>query len=466
MVLSLMQYWVNRKGGIMRYILTILLFFPCFLFSDLTIDWNTWLVDLPIPSGLYNGSCITFCEENADLDIPAAVYYLVYDPTSQSNKFYKYQISPYVHGWIPLEPLPGPSMVGAGTDIAVAYHYGNGYPIGIYAIKANNTSEFWGFDFRFNSWGQSSEGIPNPHGASQPFYGSRFIDGGFNENGNHRCFFLRGNNSSEFWMLQEVRGTGVDAVPPKWIQLQDIPSEVTEGTGLTYVPDEEAVYALPCMGIDDFWRYDIAKNSWAVVDQYPANHGAGLSIEAYSSEPLILAFDGYQTDDHDCRGYWTDKIDWELTDHPPNIDDINPGSDMTYGFYSDGLPALYAIFGGGQSEFYWGRVIVIEELENKLKFGGKTTSNSNNINSNGLKNNISTKSLKYPTVVTFKSGAKFSILKEIQELSIYDNLGNRVETLCCDSKQEVFWKPLRPGVFFLHTKTSNNIIKGKLVVLP
>jgi len=162
-------------------------------------------------------------------------------------------------GWILKEPLPTsiayPSRkVKAGGWLAVDQDL-------IYAARGNDTRDFYRYDM--SGWTQ----LPDwPDGAEgrRPKKGSRGC-----ADGQGHIYATKGHNTPGFWMYGPGSGT--------WQQLADVPLGPTAGCpyahkvkcGTDIVYAEGAVYLLKGYR-NQFWRYDVAGNSWSQCDDVPA----------------------------------------------------------------------------------------------------------------------------------------------------------------------------------------------------
>jgi len=76
--------------------------------------------------------------------------------------------------------------------------------------------------------------------------GSMCLEGGY-------IYALRGDGSTDFWRYDIATNT--------WSAMASTPDNVNGGGALVY--DGTAIYALRGSDTKDFWRYDIATNTWA-----------------------------------------------------------------------------------------------------------------------------------------------------------------------------------------------------------
>jgi hypothetical protein len=348
-----------------------------------------------------------------------------------------------------------------GADIAVQYD-NLGYPTGVYAMKGNFNMEVWWYDLNQNYWcPQPIAILPNV-----PYWGSRFVYGGtFTDPQGYiraRYYFLVVNGTQEFWVWCPVvrrHGSGINDIypPPYWERKQDIPDIANGGAALTYaqcnnVTGRRAMYAFDRGDHTNcFWRYTIATNTWELMAQW-TSVGGGASLQSYHFPPndnLLIAFRGYLNDA--CQGYWTNQNNWvSATD--PGVPTIDVGADMTFGKYADGGDAVYAIFGGGQTTFEYGKVTGANEP------GGEQTTITTPLDKNEF--TIT------PNFANIRTEVRFLIPAGVEEISIYNNSGVRVKSFKCKNRTEFCWQPMTSGVFFALAETKDKILKGKLVVTP
>ncbi|MEO0050322.1 MAG: hypothetical protein ABIK42_04190, partial [candidate division WOR-3 bacterium] len=258
-----------------------------------------WVERHPIPRYVKDGGWLTYNSDNG----------LIYAARGyKSGDFYCYD--PSANEWTRLNswPLGGegrlPYRGSAGC-------YGGGY---IWAVKGNNTRGFWRYSVTHNTW-QQLESIPRGNSGRNPKGGTDVVYVVLNDTGyvyllkGYKQDFMRYNTISGRW---QQLPNAPDGVKPKWdrgswlvydgvntlyahkakyhelwtfdlttgqwdtIPLQGMPfiSGITgrskkskDGGSAAYY--NGFIYALKGGNTCQFWRYDIANNSWIELDPMP-----------------------------------------------------------------------------------------------------------------------------------------------------------------------------------------------------
>jgi len=110
-------------------------------------------------------------------------------------------------------------------------------------------------------------------------------------------FALKGNNTCEFY--------GFDVAADNWLTLESMPfaperaKRVKKGAALAYSSYDTAVYALKGNGTFEFWRYDVVRDSWGQLRDVPAGTsnkkvkgGASLAFHHSSTGDFLYALKG------------------------------------------------------------------------------------------------------------------------------------------------------------------------------
>lgn len=266
---------------------------------------DRWVEGEPIPGLVKEGGWLTYNSDNG----------LIYAARGyKSGDFYCYD--PSANEWTRLNswPLGGegrlPYRGSAGC-------YGGGY---IWAVKGNNTRGFWRYSVTHNTW-QQLESIPRGNSGRNPKGGTDVVYVVLNDTGyvyllkGYKQDFMRYNTISGRW---QQLPNAPDGVKPKWdrgswlvydgvntlyahkakyhelwtfdlttgqwdtIPLQGMPfiSGITgrskkskDGGSAAYY--NGFIYALKGGNTCQFWRYDIANNSWIELDPMPEFGSSG-----------------------------------------------------------------------------------------------------------------------------------------------------------------------------------------------
>lgn len=165
--------------------------------------------------------------------------------------------------------------------------------------------------------------------------------GGLASDGSY-LYAVRGATTTDFW-LYDIRDE-IDLVDDSWTPLADTIATVEEGGALVYGEDGGTgyIYALRGGDTNDFWRYDIAGNSWGAMDNTPAAASYGGAL-AWDGSNLIYGLRGASTTD-----FWQYSISgdsWTPRAATPSA--VREGGALVY---TSGDP--YA-FGGNGTTTFW-----------------------------------------------------------------------------------------------------------------
>ncbi|MEO0081849.1 MAG: S8 family serine peptidase [candidate division WOR-3 bacterium] len=243
---------------------------------------------------------------------------------------------------IPLGPKK--RRVKAGGALAVAR---NRF---IYALKGNNTNEFYVYDIRNNKW-TFADSVPCPAeknvkaGAALACDGERYV------------YLLKGNKTKEFWRFDTERGDTI------WKRLPDVPGEkgIKAGSGLAYLRSKgtERVYCLKGK-TREWYAFDCKTGHW-LTDLESAPGGArGKAFKRGSclaaGQDAVFALKGMSRN-HDRQTefycYLPHTGKWVILDSLPATIPVS-GS-----YPKDGAALacdqennrVYALYGGGSSLF-------------------------------------------------------------------------------------------------------------------
>ncbi len=256
-----------------------------------------------------------------------------------------------VNAWEQLAPAPaGPRDREVKDGGALAYI--PGAQPGVYAFKGNNTTEFYRYDVLTDTWSVME---------SMPAFGTsgrkkRIKRGACLEpdTSGHYIYALKGNNSLEFW-----RFTLPDS---GWTIMPDYPlgakgRKVKGGTGLEYVPSQHRFYSCKGGNTYEFYSYDIATGAWEAKSNIPlgprgkkAKYG---SCMAYDGDNTIyfLKGGGYEFYSYSVSSdSWTARADLRDSETSSRRRKIKKGADLAY---DPIFERVYATKGRKSVEFWY-----------------------------------------------------------------------------------------------------------------
>lgn len=218
----------------------------------------------------------------------------------------------------------------------------------IYALKGGNTLEFWSYDTASNTWTQlqdvplGNRKIKNGSGLAYSFK-SGVIDSSF-------VYCLKGSKTTEFYAYW-IEGA-------RWLTKPSVPLGLNNKAmkkGSCIVSDGNFVYALKGE-YNEFYAYDISKDSWYTKSPMPiqtifsrkrAKDGAAMT---YAGGSTIYAFKGNNT--FEFFAYYTPEDQWENKDPipaGPSEKRVRAGGSLAYAS-SNGK--VYALKGANTLELW------------------------------------------------------------------------------------------------------------------
>jgi hypothetical protein len=189
-----------------------------------------------------------------------------------------------VVGWIPCQSMPigdKSKRVKDGGSLAYNVENDSGY---VYAFKGNNRCEFYKYVNEVAGW-ETRESIP---AIGSSLKKKTVKKGGRLAQGNGMIYAIKGNNSLEFWEYEP-------GLVGRWTQKRDVPlgaRNLKEGTGLSGVKigDTTYIYLLKGSGTQEFYRYNTASDNWQSMASAPA----GASGRMFKNGSCIT-YDGANT---------------------------------------------------------------------------------------------------------------------------------------------------------------------------
>jgi uncharacterized delta-60 repeat protein len=251
-----------------------------------------------------------------------------------------------VSAWEQLANLPpGPRGKGVKDGGALAFAQDSL----IFAFKGNNTTEFYVFNTARQDW-LIRESIPaiGRSGSKKRVKGGAALAADTTGN----LYAVKGNNTFDFWRYSIASN--------RWEQITDFPAGtrgVKGGAGMVYVPARHAIYALRGGNTSDFYSYNIARDSWAVKRSVPPGDRNkrikdGTAITTDGDSTIYLLKGG-------TYEFWVYRIDRDTWLHRSDIPDsrVNPKRrKMKKGgalAYDPEFGRVYAMKGGKATEFWF-----------------------------------------------------------------------------------------------------------------
>lgn len=422
--------------------------------ETLDVGWNQ-LASIPLGTGskpkpVKGGGALAFVPPN-----------LIYAfKGNNTNEFYCYDI--IEDNWTEQETIPMYGRNGKKKRIkdGGSLCYDHGYYI--YAIKGNNTPEFWRFNIETDSWTELKE---VPFGTSskprKPKKGSciAFVPQSPVEN---YIYLLKANNTFEFyayWIEQD-----------SWIAKPDAPLGLSEkkfknGSCITFDPDNNYIWVLKGKK-NELFVYDITNDIWiegkpnlpligpTTGKKKKAKDGASMAYNTATQK--IYALKGGNTNE-----FWY-HTPGEDTWHP--LDDVPSGTKrVKHGgalVYANGH--IYALRGNKTTDFFiynFGSGIGIEEKEEPKFYRSMQ----------GISMQI------YPNPFSEKTKIEYSINGSIDKKSpitikLY-NAAGRMERLLVNDllpsgtyTLDLNLHNIPKGVYFIQLKALNRKLTKKVVI--
>ena len=295
----------------------------------------------------------------------------------------------------------------AMADAPAAVNYG-GYVISgpegfLYASQGNNTSTFWKYDIDQNSWEAVSSAPKNfYYGASLSFDGTRYVyaipgnDDAFyrydtqnnswmsmanidfgnpntadgqrtyigsdsNYDGRNNIYVIQGNYYPYLAKYSIADDPEYGETANTWTPLTNAPTGVYEGGSITYDTENEVLYAVRGNWRKNFFKYDVASDSWTELPDTPSTFAYGASLSYHNG--YIYATRGANSSNF--YRFNIEKNSWEI----PQAGFFGPstvGGGSYLGYYygsflaNNGDNGFYVIRG------YYDNVFGFYDIENGL----------------------------------------------------------------------------------------------------
>lgn len=219
----------------------------------------------------------------------------------------------------------------------------------LYALKGNNTQDFYDYDIGTNQWNNR---------CLIPFFTTettiirkRVKAGASIVYADNLIYALKGNNTREFWAY--------DPIIDNWICKKPVPSlkGIKDGSGLAY--HNGHIYCLLGKSKSfEFLCYNVNQDTWATLDSAPEgrNHqhfNSGSCIVYGGNSKIYALKGGARYNEFYCYDINTNS--WQAKDSLPYFHpQIREKNKVRYGgaMVYDGQNTIYAIKGGGKNEFW------------------------------------------------------------------------------------------------------------------
>lgn len=219
-------------------------------------------------------------------------------------------------------------------------------PPRIFALKGYKTYEFFSYDPVADAWDQLADLPPGPSG--KPVKKSSAIC----SDGERYLYCIKGNRTYEFWRYDAESGT--------WDQLADVPGgKLKYGTGLAYVRGADSIsgwiYCLKASKTLEFYRFDVGTGTWHQLANAPLEPSGrdfrkGSAITVHDDGTLYVLKGKY----NDFYRYSVAKDSWAAltpmpgTGHDGRRSRPKDGADLA----ADGQSLVYAMPGGNRDYFF------------------------------------------------------------------------------------------------------------------
>jgi len=252
--------------------------------SSLNIAFNAWAMPHPVDN--YNECCSTALAWDAN---PA---------NDRATDSFRIGGVPTSYGWIRKTDIPVGARNKAVKDggcLAALADSGRRSAVSdfIYALKGNNTCEFYQYNTSVNTW-IARESIPaiGSSGKKKAVKKGAALAGA-----QDAVFAVKGNGTLEFWNYIPAH------IPYPWVQLTDVPAgarTVKQGAGAATVKvgDTTYLYFLKGSSTTEFYRYNAQAGIWqsravAPVGTSGKTYKAGSSLACDERDTLYALKGSY-----------------------------------------------------------------------------------------------------------------------------------------------------------------------------
>jgi hypothetical protein len=264
---------------------------------------------------------------------------------NNTNEFYRYR--PSTDSWQALESIPYAAEKRKRVKKGSALSFDR-FDTLTFALKGNNTLEFWRYDAIRDSWTRRSD---VPYGTSTKLKrvkggsGLAFIHGSTD---NDYVYALKGSKTSEFWRYHVQGDT--------WQAMRDVPlgtSGKGMGDGSCLVNAGGTLYALKG-SYNELYSYDVGDDTWYVEEPLPIESRLNDTRKKAKYGTAMCHNGGviYALKGGTCQfwGYFTDARTWQELDSMPRLPSGKPVKGG--GALAFGAGTVWALKGNKTFEFW------------------------------------------------------------------------------------------------------------------
>ncbi len=389
---------------------------------------------------------------------------------NNTREFYVYNAGSDL--WTTKDTLPYAMLLGrvqrkkVNKGGALAYN-DDASPDMLYATKGNNTLEFWAYDVSADTWYRKQD-VPFltvPIKKVKGGAGLAYI----NRSSTQYVFLLKGNKTLEFYAFH-CQG---DSWRKSFATAPHGPNTKAFGDGSCLVADDgnNIVYALKGGAkYNEFYRYSVSLNNWLELESLPQrdqqlNKKVKIKDGAamcYDGDSLIYAFKGGNS-----QSFWIYNINqnkWTEKDTIPRAG----SSKKVYGggalvYYND---KVYALKGNRTNEFW------CYEPQYSVYNNSVTNSTTNIAQQTETPTPIRKSQFSIePNPLKLDSKILLNLSQDSRvKIRMYNGIGQVVTTITDQEYQSGNYSlpinsdNLKSGIYFLKTEINNNIYTNKIII--
>ncbi len=269
------------------------------------------------------------------------------NPTNDSQSGWFFVNPPTPQAWIKMREIPGgissKPVKSGGSLVAVRGLF-------IYGLKGNNTNEFYEYFINGDSWSVRCSIPYAPEKRKRVKKGACLCY----DSRDTMIYALKGNNTDEFWAYDPNLDT--------WLQKKSVPlgisgKRIKGGSGLAYrrVGDNRYIYCLKGSKTCEFWRYHINGDSWVPLPDAPL----GISQKSFKDGSCLVRAGDYI---YALKGNYNEFFAYRLADDSwitkkplPLLGMANKRKKAKEGAalaYDANRRVIYALKGGNCNEFW------------------------------------------------------------------------------------------------------------------